>query len=67
MLTCNIPLWRVALLEAWKKITGVMTIAKVQGLMPVVGRKQHADKETGQVVEGKCLSFFLLLVTYVLT
>lgn len=28
-------------------------MAKVEGMMPIVGRKQHVDKETGQVVEGK--------------
>lgn len=28
-------------------------VAKVQGMMPIVGRKQHVDKETGQVVEGQ--------------
>jgi crooked neck len=30
-------------------------VAKVQGMMPIVGRKQHVDKETDQVVEGGCL------------
>jgi len=47
---------RVALLEAWKafeQANGTETdVAKVQGMMPIVGRKQHVDKETGQVVEG---------------
>ena len=26
--------------------------AKVQGMMPIVERRQHIDKETGQVIEG---------------
>ena len=30
-------------------------MTKVQGMMPIVGRKQHVDKETDQVVEGSCL------------
>lgn len=29
-------------------------------MMPIVGRKQHVDKETGQVVEGKTLHLFSL-------
>ncbi|OJA11562.1 hypothetical protein AZE42_07106 [Rhizopogon vesiculosus] len=48
---------RVALLEAWKAFEQVhgseSDVAKVQGMMPIVGRKQHVDKETGQVVEGQ--------------
>lgn len=47
---------RVALLEAWKKFEqnhgDESGVAKVQGMMPIVGRKQHVDQETGQVVEG---------------
>lgn len=47
---------RVALLEAWKAFEEAngseADVAKVQGMMPIVGRKQHVDKETGQVVEG---------------
>lgn len=52
---------RVALLEAWKafeEMNGNETdVAKVQDMMPIVGRKQHVDKETGQVVEGAILHF----------
>lgn len=52
---------RVALLEAWKafeEASGTEAdVAKVQGMMPIVGRKQHVDKETGQVVEGEILHF----------
>ncbi|KZP34440.1 protein prenylyltransferase [Athelia psychrophila] len=52
---------RVALLEAWKKFEqehGTEEhVAKVQGMMPIVGRKQHVDKETGQVVEDWELVF----------
>jgi len=52
---------RVALLEAWKKFEqdhGTEDdVAKVQGMMPIVGRKQHVDKETGQVVEDWELVF----------
>lgn len=35
-------------------------MAKVQGMLPIVGRKQHVDKETGQVVEGEILYFSYL-------
>ncbi|KAF9237552.1 hypothetical protein BU15DRAFT_88704 [Melanogaster broomeanus] len=52
---------RVALLEAWKayeEANGTQAdVAKVQGMMPIVGRKQHVDKETGQVVEDWELVF----------
>jgi crooked neck len=52
---------RVALLEAWKayeETNGTEAdVAKVQGMMPIVGRKQHVDKETGQVVEDWELVF----------
>ncbi|OAX36528.1 TPR-like protein [Rhizopogon vinicolor AM-OR11-026] len=52
---------RVALLEAWKAFEQVhgseSDVAKVQGMMPIVGRKQHVDKETGQVVEDWELVF----------
>ena len=34
-------------------------MAKVQGMMPIVGRKQHVDTETGQVVEGHYILAFL--------
>ncbi|KAF8134541.1 hypothetical protein EV363DRAFT_1257762 [Boletus edulis] len=52
---------RVALLEAWKAFEEAngteADVAKVQGMMPIVGRKQHVDKETGQVVEDWELVF----------
>ncbi|KAH7906822.1 hypothetical protein BJ138DRAFT_1129627 [Hygrophoropsis aurantiaca] len=52
---------RVALLEAWKAFEqehgSESDVAKVQGMMPIVGRKQHVDKETGQVVEDWELVF----------
>jgi len=52
---------RVALLEAWKKLEqdygAEDDVAKVQAMMPIVGRKQHVDKETGQVVEDWELVF----------
>lgn len=28
-------------------------VAKVQGMMPITGKKRHVDAETGQVFEGK--------------
>ncbi|KIJ18606.1 hypothetical protein PAXINDRAFT_128870 [Paxillus involutus ATCC 200175] len=52
---------RVALLEAWKAYEEAngseADVAKVQSMMPIVGRKQHVDKETGQVVEDWELVF----------
>lgn len=55
---------RVALLEAWKAFEEAngteADVAKVQGMMPIVGRKQHVDKETGQVVEGEIFHLFSL-------
>lgn len=52
---------RVALLESWKAFEqengSENDVAKVQGMMPIVGRKQHVDKETGQVVEDWELVF----------
>lgn len=27
-------------------------VAKVQGMMPIVGKKRHVDPETGEQVEG---------------
>jgi len=45
----------VVLLEAWKKFEqdhGTEDdVGKVQGMMPIVVKKQHIDQETGQVVE----------------
>lgn len=35
-------------------------MSRVQGMMPIVGRKQHVDRETGQVVEG--MVFYLLFI-----
>ena len=59
---------RVALLEAWKKFEqdhGTEDdVAKVQGMMPIVGRKQHVDKETGQVVEGKHLLLYSMCACF---
>jgi hypothetical protein len=50
-------LQRAILLEAWKKFEqdhGTEDdVAKVQGMMPIFGRKEHVDQETGQVVQGK--------------
>ncbi|KAG1725259.1 uncharacterized protein EDB91DRAFT_1239868 [Suillus paluster] len=52
---------RVALLESWKAFEqengSENDVSKVQGMMPIVGRKQHVDKETGQVVEDWELVF----------
>ncbi|KAJ8596563.1 TPR-like protein [Rhizopogon salebrosus TDB-379] len=52
---------RVAVLEAWKVFEQVhgseSDVAKVQGMMPIVGRKQHVDEETGQAVEDWELLF----------
>ncbi|KAL4073761.1 hypothetical protein J3A83DRAFT_4371055 [Scleroderma citrinum] len=52
---------RVTLLEAWKafeQANGTETdVEKIQSMMPIVGRKQHVDKETGQVVEDWELVF----------
>ncbi|KAG9316732.1 hypothetical protein JVU11DRAFT_2792 [Chiua virens] len=52
---------RVALLEAWKAFEEVngteADMAKVKNMLPIVGRKQHVDKETGQVVEDWELVF----------
>ncbi|KAF9237550.1 hypothetical protein BU15DRAFT_32362, partial [Melanogaster broomeanus] len=48
--------------DAWKayeEANGTQAdVAKVQGMMPIVGRIQHVDKETGQVVEGKIDNIF---------
>jgi crooked neck len=35
-------------------------VAKVQGMMPVRGKKRHVDPETGQMVEGSFCSFMSL-------
>jgi len=46
---------RVALLEIWKTFEqthgSADDVAKVQGMMPVRGKKRHVDPETGQMVE----------------
>lgn len=51
------------MLEAWKAFEEAngteADVAKVQSMMPIVGRKQHVDKETGQVVEGEIIHFSL--------
>lgn len=69
VLTVSKTSQRVALLEAWKKLEqdhGTEDdVAKVQTMMPIVGRKQHVDKETGQVVEGEivlCSILYALLI-----
>ncbi|KAI0299396.1 TPR-like protein [Multifurca ochricompacta] len=46
---------RVALLQVWKSFeeqrgTGD-DVAKVEGMMPVQGKRRHIDEETGQIVE----------------
>jgi crooked neck len=47
---------RVALLQVWKSFEEQRgtadDIAKVDGMMPVQGKRRYADEETGQVVEG---------------
>ncbi|KAG2747056.1 TPR-like protein [Suillus brevipes Sb2] len=52
---------RAALLESWKAFEqergSESDVAKVEGMMPIIGRKQHVDKETGQVVEDWELVF----------
>ena len=54
------------MLEAWKAFEQVhgsdSDVAKVQGMMPIVGRKQHVDKETGQVVEGQRFTLCITLL-----
>ncbi|KAJ6623458.1 hypothetical protein B0H10DRAFT_2162458 [Mycena sp. CBHHK59/15] len=46
---------RVALLEVWKTFEeangSTDDVAKVQGMMPIVSKRRHVDKETGQTVE----------------
>ncbi|KAG1751904.1 hypothetical protein EDB19DRAFT_1674471, partial [Suillus lakei] len=46
---------RAALLESWKAFEqehgSESDVAKVEGMMAIIGRKQHVDKETSQVVE----------------
>ncbi|RXW11597.1 hypothetical protein EST38_g14258, partial [Candolleomyces aberdarensis] len=52
---------RVALLNVWKTFeenSGSETdVKKVEGMMPIVGRKRHLDQETGQMVEDWDLVF----------
>ncbi|KAG1741196.1 hypothetical protein EDD22DRAFT_921500 [Suillus occidentalis] len=52
---------RAALLESWKAFeqerSSESDVAKVEGMMPIIGRKQYIDKETGQVVEDWELVF----------
>ena len=47
---------RVALLQVWKSFEEQRgtadDIAKVDGLMPVQGKRRYVDEETGQLVEG---------------
>ena len=40
-------------------------VAKVQGMMPVRGKKRHVDQETGQMVEGSSCPFSLCPVTQI--
>ena len=56
-------LWqRVALLQVWKTFEeqhgSADDIAKVEGMMPVQGKRRYVDEETGQLVEGM---YFALL------
>ncbi|KAG1890740.1 uncharacterized protein F5891DRAFT_1212508 [Suillus fuscotomentosus] len=52
---------RAALLESWKAFEqehgSESDLAKVEGMMPIIGRKQHVDRETDQVVEDWELVF----------
>lgn len=47
---------RVALLQVWKSFEEQRgtadDIAKVEGMMPVQGKRRYVDEETGQHVEG---------------
>ncbi|KAF8497518.1 hypothetical protein F5888DRAFT_1698636 [Russula emetica] len=47
---------RVALLQVWKSFEEQRgtadDIAKVEGMMPVQGKRRYVDEETGQLVEG---------------
>ena len=47
---------RVALLQVWKSFEEqhgmAEDIAKVEGMMPVQGKRRYVDEETGQLVEG---------------
>jgi crooked neck len=49
---------RVALLQVWKSFEEqhgmAEDIAKVEGMMPVQGKRRYVDEETGQLVEGMC-------------
>jgi len=51
---------RVALLQVWKSFEErhgtADDIAKVEGMMPVQGKRRYVDEETGQLVEGARLS-----------
>ena len=40
-------------------------VAKVQGMMPVRGKKRHVDQETGQMVEGSSSPFSHCPVTQI--
>jgi crooked neck len=50
---------RVALLNVWKTFEenngSEADVKKVEGMMPIVGRKRHLDQESGQMVEGTSL------------
>jgi crooked neck len=47
---------RVALLQVWKSFEeqrgSADDVAKVEGMMPVQGKRRYVDEETGQLVEG---------------
>jgi crooked neck len=51
---------RVALLQVWKSFEEqhgtADDIAKVEGMMPVQGKRRYVDEETGQLVEGTRLA-----------
>jgi hypothetical protein len=54
---------RVALLQVWKSFEEQRgtadDIAKVEGMMPVQGKRRYVDEETGQLVEGMHIVPFL--------
>ena len=47
---------RVALLQVWKNFEEKRgtseDVARVQGMMPIQGKRRYVDEETGQLVEG---------------
>lgn len=49
----------MALLQVWKNFEEQRgtpeDVERVQGMMPVQGKRRYVDEETGQLVEGMCL------------